>query len=242
MKAEFAITGPLTIDCPDEPYTIASDGTISLTNINTDGDCLHDNLASNEVTFEGMKYNSDSDVIVVRVKYKFFSESITLSKVTKMIAATDMTGEYSGTKSILGIEITNTITFEDGMKAEFAITGPLTIDCPDEPYTIASNGTISLTNINTDGDCLHDNLASNDFTFEGMKYNSDSDVIVVSVKYKFFSESITLSKVSNALIAPEVPQTTDLPRVAEVKTGEKRPIKILSNREYRKNTLKNLLG
>jgi len=99
-----------------------------------------------------------------------------------------------------------------------------------------------LTNINTDGDCLHDNLASNDFTFEGMKYNSDSDVIVVSVKYKFFSESITLSKVSNALIAPEVPQTTDLPRVAEVKTGEKRPIKILSNREYRENTLKNLLG
>lgn len=157
-----------------------------------------------------------------------------------MIAVTDMTGEYSGTKTIIGVEITATITFEDGMKAEFAISGPLTIDCPDEPYTIASDGTMSMTNINNDGDCLHDNMASNDVTLKGMKYSSDSDTITVSVKWKFLSESLTLSKVSNALIAPAAPEPIDNVLVSEVKTGNK--IKILSNREYRENANKNLLG
>jgi len=240
MKVELTLSGPLTIDCADESYTMASDGTISMTNINVDGDCLHDNMASNDVTLKGIKYSSDSDTITVTVKYKFLTESLTLSKISKMIAVTDMTGEYSGTKTIIGVEITATITFEDGMKAEFAISGPLTIDCPDEPYTLASDGTMSMTNINNDGDCLHDNMASNDVTLKGMKYSSDSDTITVSVKWKFLTESLTLSKVSNALIAPPAPESIDNDLVTEVKAGKK--IKILSNREYREIVNKNLLG
>jgi len=239
-KVELSISGPITIDCPNESYTMASDGTISMTNINVDGDCLHDNMASNDVTLKGIKYSSDSDTITVTVKYKFLTESLTLSKVSEMIVATDLTGEYSGTKSVIGVEITATVTFQDGMKAECAFSGPLTIDCSDEPYTIASDGTISMTNINNDGDCLHDNMASNDITLKGIKYSSDSDTISISVKWKFMTESLTLSKVSKALIAPAAPESMYYDLGTEVKTGK--TIKILSNRVYRETMYQNLQG
>jgi len=202
MKVDFSLTGPITIDCDNEDYTIASDGTISLTNINTSGDCLHDALASNDVTLKGIKYSSDSDTITASVKYSFFTETLTLSKVSttqkKFLdpTLTTLSGEYSGTKTILGQTITVTVTVLEDMKVDFSLTGPITIDCENEDYTIASDGTISLTNINTSGDCLHDALASNDVTLKGIKYSSDSDTITASVKYSFFTETLTLSKVS----------------------------------------------
>merc|ERR1719397_156121 len=185
MTAEFSLTGPLSIDCPNEPYTIASDGTISMTNINNEGDCLYDNMASNDVTLKGIKYSSDSDTISVSVKYKFLSETLILNKATDVIVATALSGKYSGSKTIIGVEIMTSVTFSSDMKAELSLSGPLTIDCADESYTMASDGIISMTNINVDGDCLHDNMASNDVTLKGIKYSSDSDTITVTVKYKF---------------------------------------------------------
>merc|ERR1719184_768538 len=164
-----------------------------MTNINNDGDCLHDNMASNDVTLKGIKYSADSDTISISVKYKFLSESLTLNKVTDVIVATDLSGEYSGSKTIIGVEIMASVTFSSDSKVELSISGPITIDCPNESYTMASDGTISMTNINVDGDCLHDNMASNDVTLKGIKYSSDSDTITVTVKYKFLTESLILS-------------------------------------------------
>merc|ERR1711879_625850 len=109
--------------------------------------------------------------------------SVTLHKVLKML-----TGEYSVTETVsgTGMRISASVRFDDGMKAHGAITGPITFRCQDESYTIASDGTISITNIDNRGDCIHDNMSKYDLTLKEAKYSSDSDTITVSVYWNFF--------------------------------------------------------
>jgi len=213
MKVDFSFTGPLTINCPDEDYTLESDGTIKLTNLDTPGDCLEKNLADNDVTLKSLTYSAN-DEITLSFKWKFLSQSLVLHRETKTFPNTRfakaLSGEYSGTNTIFGDDIMVSITFSDDMKAKFTLSGPLTIECTEESYRIAFDGTISMTNIEVKGDCLHDTMSSSDVTLKGIKYSPDPDAITVTVKYKLLTKSLSLSKVSKiALIAPAVPQHID---------------------------------
>merc|ERR1711920_512073 len=126
------------------------------------------------------------------------------------------------------------------MKLEYILSKAVEIECPDETYTIASDGTIYITNIQNKGDCVHDNMERIGLRFSTIKYSSKSDSIAVIAWIGTMSETLIFHKVSNALIAPAASKSTDFNPVTEVSAVEKRPIKILSNREYRKNAFKNL--
>jgi len=243
MKVDFSFTGPLTINCPDEDYTLGSDGTLTLTNLNTPGDCLEKNLDDNDVTLESIIYSAN-DEITISFKWKFLSQSIVLQRETNTfpdtILATALSGEYSVAITTIGDEIIGSITFSDDMTAEVRFSVPLTIDCREESYSIAADGTISMTNIDVEGDCLHETLSRKDVTLKGIKYSSDPDTITVTVEYycdKFLIKSLTLSKVSKANAATKPTGKYTASMVAPV---EKRPIKIVSNREYRENVFKSL--
>merc|ERR1712227_990715 len=65
---DLKISGVIAIDCDAEKYTYA-DGTIALTDLDTAGDCAHDALADNHVTFKSSTYDASADSITITVKY-----------------------------------------------------------------------------------------------------------------------------------------------------------------------------
>jgi len=223
MKVDFSFTGPVTINCPDEDYTLESDGTMKLTNLDTPGDCLEKNLADNDVTLKSLTYSAN-DEITISFKWKFLSQSLVLQKETNTfpntILATALSGEYSGTNTIIGDEIMVSITFSDDMKAKFTLSGPLTIDCTEESYSIAFDGAISMTNIDitnfqNQGNCIRDILEATGLSVSRIKYSSKSDTIAVTVQMGFMTETLILRKVSVALIAPAVPIAPVVPQPIE---------------------------
>ena len=58
----------VSIVCPSEAYTMdTTSGLISLTDVETDGDCAHDALADNKVSLESITYSASTDDIDVKV-------------------------------------------------------------------------------------------------------------------------------------------------------------------------------
>merc|ERR1712023_72719 len=95
---DLKISGVIAIDCDAEKYTYA-DGTIALTDLDPAGDCAHDALADNHVTFKSSTYDASADSITITVKYALF--------VSNAFALADAapSGTYAGSKTVLGEEI-----------------------------------------------------------------------------------------------------------------------------------------
>merc|ERR1719411_1407315 len=78
-------------------------------------------------------------------------------------------GEYTGTKTVLGESLTATMKFST-TTVEFTLTGPVSLDCPSEPYTY-SNGNIDLTNLGSDSDCVEHDLEQYKASLTGLTYS-----------------------------------------------------------------------
>jgi len=81
MKVAFSVAGPVSINCAVDSYNILSNGTISLSVNKLNENCLQ-NLASNNVTLERIKYSTESKWITVSAIYKLNAVSIMLTKDT----------------------------------------------------------------------------------------------------------------------------------------------------------------
>ena len=104
-------------------------------------------------------------------------------------------GLYQGTRTVLGMEVTGIMVLE-AETLDFAVTGPVGIECDDESYEY-KNGAITFDHIDEKGDCLHDDLHSNKADLDSVTYDPKSDTITVVVKYEKIHVSIDLDHQSS---------------------------------------------
>merc|ERR1719297_151989 len=76
---EFQLSGVLTVDCKNEPYTLNS-GYVDLTNIENSNDCIKSTLENNHAELKEIEYDADNDELTVKVKYRFFDVEVHLYK------------------------------------------------------------------------------------------------------------------------------------------------------------------
>merc|ERR1712146_341896 len=75
----IVLSGVIALDCEREAYTYDA-GVIAITNIDQNGDCAHDALADNGVTFKSATYDASADTITVTVKYSLLTVAVELEK------------------------------------------------------------------------------------------------------------------------------------------------------------------
>jgi len=110
------------------------------------------------------------------------------------VAATP-TGTYHGSKSILGEGIDATVKVDSTAAMDLTVTGVASIACPGEKYAYDGASAITLSGMNTAGDCVHDALAKeSEVSIKSISYDSSSDSITVTAKYTFISVSVVLKK------------------------------------------------
>jgi len=90
---DLTISGVIDLACADEAYHL--DGSdVVVDNLDVDGDCAHDALAENGVTFKGATYDDSKDEITVTVKYSVMTIDMTLTKdgATKYVKVANLRG------------------------------------------------------------------------------------------------------------------------------------------------------
>jgi hypothetical protein len=114
------------------------------------------------------------------------------SFVSFLFGATQPSGSYCGSKSVLGETVSAVVSFQDTQSLDLAISGDFVLDCRDEIYSI-SGSEIILRDIGLDGDCVHDALSDNQITLQHITYDGAANTIGVSVSYSRLQLNIPLS-------------------------------------------------
>jgi C1A family cysteine protease len=110
------------------------------------------------------------------------------------LASSALTGEYSGSKTILGQSINAKLTIKSDSAVDIDITGVAAVACADEPYSYDGAAAINLPNKDVAGDCVHDNLADAGAEIKSISYDTSKDEITVEAKYSFVTVSVVLNK------------------------------------------------
>jgi hypothetical protein len=225
-------SGPLTLNCANEPYSI-SGSTITLTNINTQGDCVHDALQQNSVSIESISYDATGDDINVKAKYSFLSLSFELDhesrtcrnnrpaslrslpeafdKYFNTYSLRDPVGNYAADKVIFGTEIKSELKF-NGADFDFSIDSPVTLSCNDEAFT-ESGSTLIISNLNSSTDCMNQLSQSWSVTVESLAFDATTNEINANVKFAGLPITLTYSHESNrAPIVIAQPSHFDTPK------------------------------
>jgi len=211
---KFTISGAISVDCDGEAYSYNAPN-LEFPNAGKSGDCLHDALEANGVSLVSTVYDSTSDTVTSKVKFGILSIALTLNKVKsvpvfptqvyvlpmselysryfKVFMEGRPDGEYVGTKSILGQQVVSTISVDSDSVFNFTVAGPVSIDCTNEAYKFSSDGSISLPNIDTAGDCLHDTLATQHVSLTSFSFDQAANEIHITVKYSFISITLDLA-------------------------------------------------
>ena len=77
------------ISCKAEQYELSDDGTVTLPNSGTAGNCIHDALKKYAVTIKSIKYDSGEDVLTLAV-HKIIDLTIKATHTATGIASVDM--------------------------------------------------------------------------------------------------------------------------------------------------------
>jgi len=117
---------------------------------------------------------------------------------TALATATNPSGTYQGSLSILGEHVSATVSIVDTTHMNFKITGAVTVDCENEVYSYSS-GDVNIPGATKSGDCVHDALSSNSATLKSITYDDSADTISVKV-HKILDVTLKLTK-SGALEA-----------------------------------------
>merc|ERR1719486_1879262 len=96
-----------------------------------------------------------------------------------------LSGTYKGTTKKLGETVTGTVTIQADNHFDITVAASgvakVDVNCKGEEYKLASDGTVTLPNVNTKGNCLHDALEENKVTLKKVTYDSKKDTINISV-------------------------------------------------------------
>merc|ERR1719436_1842584 len=75
------------VNCPKEAYKVTGD-VLSMPNMETKGDCAHDQFKAADLDFQGATYDSTANTITVKAKYLFIDVTIVCKKVDTIVAET----------------------------------------------------------------------------------------------------------------------------------------------------------
>lgn len=106
-------------------------------------------------------------------------------------------GNYAGTKDVLGQDINISVQILDDAHMNFGVSGTLSLSCPNETYTYNPPNV----NVGLPGDCLEEVLAQDKITLESVVYNAASDSIDIKVKYLILTIEVNLVKVAEIVPA-----------------------------------------
>jgi hypothetical protein len=115
-----------------------------------------------------------------------------LEFLSYLFLATQPSGSYVGSKTVFGETIGAAVNVRDSNTLDFAISGPIDLNCVNEPYVVSGNE-IFLSDIEVVGDCAHDALLDNGVVLTGIVYDGNNDQITVSVKYSIAKIELILS-------------------------------------------------
>jgi len=107
-------------------------------------------------------------------------------------------GHYYGHKSVMFQDIkVNIQTVAPGYfsMTVTGIPGSHEVDCPKEAYAM-SGDTLTMPNMDKQGDCAHDQFKAADLEFKGATYDPVTDEITVKTKYSFIHVTIVCKKTS----------------------------------------------
>lgn len=107
-------------------------------------------------------------------------------------------GTYEGDMKLFGIKVDAIMRFDDADPSylDFKISGTIALECDHEAFTFAS-GTISITGVNTAGDCVHDALSSNGVGLSGVTYDAKTDQVTITVTYNGLPVPLSLKKTAS---------------------------------------------
>ena len=120
-------------------------------------------------------------------------------------AATAPSGNYAGSVKKLG----ETVSFkgnahDDGKSFDLDIhasgLSKVDISCQAEQYELSEDGTVTLPNSGTAGNCIHDALKKYAVTIKSIKYDSGKDAVTLAV-HKIIDLTIVAKHTSGALLA-----------------------------------------
>lgn len=102
-------------------------------------------------------------------------------------------GQYCGTVSVIGITLNAQMNFPTNGKIDFSTSDAISITCNAEPFTM-DGSLIMITNIGTQGNCVHDASSSNNVSVESITYSKDTNQITLkaSVKIKIFTVPVSM--------------------------------------------------
>jgi hypothetical protein len=143
-------------------------------------------------------------------KYDAKAPSGCVSESTSSVRASALqgpspSGHYSGAVKKLGETVSFTgFAADDGKSFDLDIhasgLSKVDISCKAEQYVVASDGTVTLPNSGTAGNCIHDALKKYDVTIKSIKYDSGKDVVTLAV-HKIIDLTIVAKHTSGALAA-----------------------------------------
>lgn len=112
-----------------------------------------------------------------------------------LIKPTGPVGKYCGSVSFLNITLKAQMNFPTNGKIDFSTSDAISITCNAEPFTM-DGSLIMITDIGTQGDCVHDALSRNNVSVESITYSKETNQILLKANVKIFFTvpvSMTLS-------------------------------------------------
>jgi hypothetical protein len=109
-------------------------------------------------------------------------------------------GEYKGSKTVLGNEMTADLNFQSASTLSISVDASslgINFACDSESFTLGSDGAITLPGATTAGDCLKEGLDKYGVDLKTISYNSGSDSIDLSLKKSIINVDLTLNKVGS---------------------------------------------
>jgi len=215
---DLSISGVVDINCSGEAYSFdGASGAITLNDVGTEGDCVHDALAKSGATLDGITYVAESDRIDVTVMYELLTLTMELDHVDagmvssvenlglvapisdlyekyffRFLEATP-SGTYTGETKVVGQKVAGTVTVVTDTSMDVTVAGPVSIDCKGEAFTYDGKGGVTLDNADKDGDCIHEALDKYHASIMEISYDPASDSVKVTIKAGIIKVDLTLN-------------------------------------------------
>jgi hypothetical protein len=177
-QMSFIITGPASIQCANQAFSVSSDNKVILPTSDT---CIYDALTQNKLSNLVVTYDPSADEILVSVKEAgIVTVNIVLTHqaVFRVLLAAPA-GSYKGSKSILGITVSAEVKIDTATEMDLNISGAATISCANQAYTLSSTGEVGIPSSDT---CIENALVANKLSGLTVKYDASANTITVAVK------------------------------------------------------------
>lgn len=98
-------------------------------------------------------------------------------------------GTYAGSKTVLGVKVAMTVDVDSATSLHFKLTGPANIDCPNQTYSLASNGAVTIPGSDA---CIKGSLSKHHISHLKVSYSAAKNTVTVKVNDGAFHARCTM--------------------------------------------------